>query len=870
MKPWKRRGSIRWYVVVTIAVVCAGVGFWGGRRPGSPASSRAASAPGDNEETWYTCGMHPEVLQREPGNCPQCNMKLTPMKVGASRASDSAIGGPEERKVLYWRAPMDPNYVSDTPGKSPMGMDLVPVYADAGDTITGDAVRINPVTIQNMGLRTERVRRGPLVKIVRTLGRVDYDEQRVVFVDTKFNGWIEKLYVDETGQPVQEGQPLFDVYSPELYSAQVEYVSAKRKLPELERSPLPDAVEDARRLVEAGRVKLKYYDISDEQIDALTATSAISKTMLVRSPAAGIVTEKMAIQKMPVKPGMRLYTIADLSRVWVYVDIYEYQLPWVTVGQDAMMTLSYLPGHIFRGKVVYIYPYLQKETRVIKVRLEFDNPTLELKPDMYATVMLEGRLREDAVLIPREAYIDSGTRKLVFVDRGHGQFEPRDIQTGVDGEGGRVEVLQGLDENDIVVTSGQFLLDAESKLQEAVAKMMKARRAPAKNKTAASATTRPHDHGGASGIPDEAEYACPMDAHPDQADPANQGAYFASEPGKCPRCGMKLQSIEELAWAQAQKASSGGDVAYTCPDHEHVFSDKPGRCPRCGRQLDPFKVLYTCRNIRHAGVVSVSNEDCRRCGDPPVAFRGPWLGEAMAAGNVPPDAAAAETAAYRCPVHPLVHSNEIGNCTICGAPLEAVRPGSEEARPTPALAKYVCPMHPEKVARNEPGICPICAMQLVERDRVIGIEETSDRLRQQMNYITEHYLGLQKLLSSDSTTDAARHALGLVDAAEALARNLRKESAAAPEALAAAEHLRDAALKITGADIAGSRAHFADLSRAVRTLLKHVRPDRTRWPKLYIFHCPMSRGDWIQTSEKKANPYYGFKMLDCGKLVETR
>jgi RND family efflux transporter MFP subunit len=425
-------------------------------------------AAGESEQT-YTCGMHPWVIAHEPGDCPICHMRLVPRK---DRGEDESTEGPQERRVLYWRAPMDPSYVSDSPGKSPMGMDLVPVYADEAESAVGKTITIDPVTRQNMGVRTTRVQRGPLVKTIRTVGRVDYDEQTVTFIDTKFEGWITTLYVDETGMPVQKGDPLFDVYSPKLWESQEEYLAALRGVDRLSETTLPEALEEARRLVEAARVQLDYFDITDAQIEELRRTRTSRKTLTIYSPSSGIVTEKMALEGMNVKPGMRLYTIADLSKVWVYVDVYEYQLPWVAVDQHGTMTLPYIPAREFNGRVVYIYPYLEKQTRVIKVRLEFENPTLELKPDMYANVTLRSDLDRDALLIPREAYIDSGIRKVAFIGLGDGKFQPREIQTGVEAENGMVEVLYGLDEGDRVVTSGQFMLDAESKLREANAKMM--------------------------------------------------------------------------------------------------------------------------------------------------------------------------------------------------------------------------------------------------------------------------------------------------------------------------------------------------------------------------------------------------------------
>lgn len=554
------RREARALTTVLVGVVALVVGLAGGRwwltRSGDAASGQPTAAAGTtagNNEQWYTCGMHPNVLQKEPGDCPICHMKLTPLKKVAD-AGQAPSGATSERRVLYWRAPMDPNYISDKPGKSPMGMDLVPVYADEDESPSAHTIRIDPVTIQNMGIRTEVLKRGPLVKVIRTVGRVDYNEQSVTYINTKFKGWIERLYVDQTGQHVSKGQELFDVYSPELYAAQEEYLAAVRNLPLLEGSTFAPALEDAARLVDAAVTKLKYMDVSDEQIAGIRDAKQVEKTLTIHSPAEGIVTEKTALEGMYVMPGMRLYTVADLSRIWVYVDIYEYQLPWLYAGQAARMTLPYVTGREFMGRVVYIYPYLEPQTRVIKVRLEFENPDLELKPGMYANIKLESELSRDALLIPREAYIDSGERKVAFVDRGDGKFEPRDIQTGVEAEDGMVEVLHGLDEGEVVVTSGQFLLDGESKLKEAVAKMMEAERAKTTKRAPDSEKSPDHAAGSAmvehQTMPHDAAYACPMEEHPDESDPANRGPYFSAEPGECPRCGMRLKPLDQLPWTK--------------------------------------------------------------------------------------------------------------------------------------------------------------------------------------------------------------------------------------------------------------------------------------------------------------------------------
>jgi Cu(I)/Ag(I) efflux system membrane fusion protein/cobalt-zinc-cadmium efflux system membrane fusion protein len=874
--------------MVTVLGFGAAGGYWyssfGSGRPSSGSAQAPESASAD---VFYTCGMHPQVVQRDPGVCPICNMKLTPMKQDGAE-EESAPSGPQEKRVLYWRSPMHPDYVSDLPGKDFMGHDLVPVYSHESERRGGPIIRIDPVVVQNMGIRTSRVRRGPLVKSIRTLGRIDYDEQKLVFVDTKIAGWIEKLYVDETGQAVKSGDPLFEIYSPELYSAQVEYVSALRKLPTMERSTFPDAVEDARRMVEAARQKLDYFDVPSDQIDRLAKTLTLEKAMQIQSPADGIVADKMALEGMRIMPGMRLFTIADLSRVWVYVDIYEYQLPWVHVGQIATMTLPYIPAKVFRGEVTYIYPYVQKQTRVIKMRLEFENPTLELKPDMYANVVLEGLLKQDAVLVPREGFIDSGTRKVAFVDRGQGKYEPRDLQVGVEAEGGEVEVLLGLNPGEVVVTSGQFLLDSESKLKEALAKMMEPTRLRPGSNDAGISESRPSDVARTTSMPAEPAYACPMDKHPDEADPARQGAYFSDEAGDCPWCGMKLKPITELKWAMAMKAADGAEVAYSCSDHPQVLADSPGACPVCDQELSPFKATFTCPNPKHSRQVSATHGRCPECGEPFAMFRGPWLGEDFAATEepvVPPEVSASEAAAeagrtvptdarYVCPMQECwAFSQDEGRCPVCGMklqPIDRVEWAANLVRSKGVPPRFVCPMHPNEAKSDEPGICSICAMQLVPPERIVGLDAGSASVAAQVDFLTEHYLGLQTQLAGDRKSEVARHALGLVDASEKLRDILRDDKETDAALLAAVSSLHSTSLRIRGKSLDDDRSHFAQISAAMRTIIKSHRPDKTRWPKLFIYHCPMSNRDWLQSVEKKANPFYGFKMLDCGNLVETK
>ena len=431
-----------------------------------------------HETDLYTCGMHPNVIQEGPGNCPICRMNLTPLNgapdrepANSTHATTDATG---EKNILYYRAPMDPTYISPKPGKSPMGMDLIPVYE--GEEAYGSTVKINPVTEQNIGVRTATVVERDLYQEIRTIGRVDYDETKVSHVHTKFTGWIEKTLVNTTGQRVNKGDVLVEVYSPDLVSAQEEYLDSYLKLMQAQRENKTAAISNLTSLLASTRKRLEYFDIPTDQIELLEQTQEVRKTLAIRSPFKGIVERKHALDGMEVKPGMALYTISDLSKVWVYADLFEYELPWIKTGQSAKMTLSYAPGKKFDGEVQYIYPYLDEKTRTIKIRLAFDNPNNDLKPGMYTNVVIQSAPVIKAIAVPSEAVMFSGERNLVFVALGKGRFAPRDVTIGVESGDNYYQIIEGIDAGEEVVTSAQFLLDSESKLQESIAKMLSVRK----------------------------------------------------------------------------------------------------------------------------------------------------------------------------------------------------------------------------------------------------------------------------------------------------------------------------------------------------------------------------------------------------------
>jgi len=450
-----------WILILVIASLAIGV------VAGKTLFGSSRTAGIHTEETGgkqqYTCGMHPEIISDEPGYCPICEMKLTPIRNDAASPADGDKG-----KIAYWVAPMDPTYIRNEPGKSPMGMDLVPVYES---DIGGSVIKIDPVTSQNMGLRMAPVEKQRLNRTVVTVAHLTYDEQKLSSINAKVSGWIEKLYVDYEGKSVKAGQPLLEIYSPDLVAAQREYLSALKNYERLENAGLESARKGAINLLDAARDRLLLWDISEKQIDDLQKNGSVRKTMTLYSPANGYVITKSVIEGDKITPGMRLFQIADLSTVWAIAHIYDYELPFVSNGQQAKLTMPYLPGKEFNGKISYIYPYLDSKNRSVEVRIEIPNKSMALKPNMYGTVTIESQLPGERLVIPDQAVIRSGVRDVVFVSLGDGKFMPREVKLGAEGENSVVEVVSGLNTGDLVVTSSQFMLDSESRLREATGKI---------------------------------------------------------------------------------------------------------------------------------------------------------------------------------------------------------------------------------------------------------------------------------------------------------------------------------------------------------------------------------------------------------------
>lgn len=386
------------------------------------------------------------------------------------RVSTGSAASPERAPLLY-RNPMNPQITSPVPAKDTMGMDYIPVYADAdAGAAPAGTVMIDPVTVQNIGVRTALAERRTMSRIINTVGRVDYDETRLYRMHPKTDGWIEKLLINTTGAPVRHDDILLSIYSPQLVSTQREYVLALKNLETFQDSSFEDVRTGAAKLVDNALERLRLMDVPDHQIEELRRTRQVKKELHIHAPAAGIVVNVGVREGQYVTARDELYAIADLSKVWVLVDIYEGELPWVRVGDEAEMTVMAAPGEAFTGRLTYIYPYAERATRTVKARLEFENSERFLKPDMFADVTIQASAKREAVAVPAEAIVRSGLREQVFVLRGPGKFEPREVIIGVSSEGW-TEIRDGVVPGERVVISAQFLIDSESKLREAATKM---------------------------------------------------------------------------------------------------------------------------------------------------------------------------------------------------------------------------------------------------------------------------------------------------------------------------------------------------------------------------------------------------------------
>lgn len=460
------RGQRLRQILIAAAVLAAfaiGFVFSSRLRPADSGASVAAPttvAATEQKQLW-TCGMHPQVIQDHPGDCPICHMELTPLK---SEAASSDASG--ERKVKYWWDPMmNPPYISQQPGKSPMGMDLVPVYED--EISAGPSVTIDPVIVQNMGIRVAPVVVGSVQRQVRVVGYLAEPEPLHRDINLRVRGWIEKLYADTDGMVIKKGQPLFELYSPEIQVAVSELITARKSI---DAAGDPRSKQSAQVLYDSTARKLELWGLEKQQVSALAQMEKASETVTYIAPIGGHLTEKKVYAGAGVEAGMLVMQIADRSEMWVELQVYEQQLPLVMLGSKARATIVSEPGKVFEGEVVFIHPHIDPQTRTALVRIKIPNQDYHLRQGMYATVDILAEPTRPSPIVPREAVIDTGTRQIAFVAVAGGKFEPREVKLGIGGRDGLVQVLAGLAPNEQVVTSGQFLLDSESRLKEAIQK----------------------------------------------------------------------------------------------------------------------------------------------------------------------------------------------------------------------------------------------------------------------------------------------------------------------------------------------------------------------------------------------------------------
>jgi Cu(I)/Ag(I) efflux system membrane fusion protein len=443
--------------VAAAAALGAAAGHWWPGKPSGTSSEGSSTAA--RKPLFYRNPMNPAVTSSLPAK-DEMGMDYVPVY-----AEDPGSTIEPARRVLYYRNPMGLDDTSPIPKKDAMGMDYIPVYADEGGSGDNNLVKISSDKIQKLGVRMAEVREGDISRTVHAVGVVDADERKLSTVALKFDGFIEKLYVNATGQPVRQGQPLFDLYSPDLLSAQHEYITARNGMAMLADSE-PWMQESIRELAQSGLEKLRNWGVSETEIRTLERQGKAQRTLVIRSPAAGIVMEKTALAGMRAAAGDTLFKIADLSSVWVIAEVYEQEIGLVSPGQTVRVMLDAYPGRPFDGKVTFIYPTLNAETRTVKVRIELPNPQGLLKPMMYAHVELVTAARL-ALVVPRSSVLDGGKQTLVLVERGEGRFEPRQVKLGMRGDE-MVEVLEGVSSGEKVVVAANFLIDAESNLRAAL------------------------------------------------------------------------------------------------------------------------------------------------------------------------------------------------------------------------------------------------------------------------------------------------------------------------------------------------------------------------------------------------------------------
>lgn len=517
------------------------------------------------ENTLYSCGMHPNIIESEAGTCPICGMNLTPIKGSGSKSSSKSSG---EKKIIYWRAPMNPNEVYDAPGKSQMGMDLVPVYEDEGGA--AGVVTVDGSVLQSMNVKMEFVKSENLSSTIYTNGTLETDERKEFALTTKFDGWIEKLYVNYTGQKVRKGQKLVKIYSPKLVAAQQELLTALSY----------GSASSSSTMLENAKRKLELFDITKKDIEKIISSRKINKYMTLYAPFNGTVLSKNVLDGEMVKAGKEIIKIADLSNLWLKADIYESELEKISIGSKAEVNFSYNPDKTFNGKVTFIYPTVNPKTRTITVRIDIKNNNNKLKPSMFANVILKGKDIGKVPTVPETAVLRSGKRNIVILSLGDGKFKPVDVKLGLYADG-FYQVLSGLKENDAIVSSGQFMIDSESSLRSAV-KLFTSDNAGKTPKTEMSN--------------DEMENMSKTDSEDvDKMEgDSNEKVSHEGHNHVNPIIHEGIIDVESI------DKNKDGKV-FECPMDWNIISDKDGRCPTCNMFLKEYTIDETKQNLKTNG-----------------------------------------------------------------------------------------------------------------------------------------------------------------------------------------------------------------------------------------------------------------------------
>jgi len=518
-------------------------------------AGNSSSDLNSGEKQLYTCGMHPEIISDEPGLCPICEMQLVPIKKNNQKTTG-------ERKILYWRAPMDPNEIYDSPGKSKMGMDLVPVYED--EASGSGIVTIDPEVQQNMNIKTETVQVKQLSSKVTTNGVLQTNETSEYIVTTRINGWVEKLYVNYTGQQISKGSKLMDIYSPELVSAQQELLTALSYQNTVNESSLNSIRESGDELVKNSMRKLELLEVPESEIKRLIDTKEVKTYITLFAHNSGTVLEKNIVEGQKVMGGMPLLKIANLSSLWLMADIYEYELTKVKVGSKASITFNFLPGKIYEGKVSFMYPTLDPKSRTVKIRIELNNRG-ELKPSMFANITIEGDDLGRKPVVPENAIIRSGLKDVVILSLGDGKFKPQKVQLGGYADG-YYQVLNGLSAGNTIVTSAQFLIDSESNLKAAISQFQ---------------STTPVESGDMKDEKRETKVdkqEAKMDEHDHSSSIVHEGV-------------IDVEAIDK---------NTDGKL-WECPMDWNVIADESGRCPLCNMKLKEYSIENIKSNLDKHG-----------------------------------------------------------------------------------------------------------------------------------------------------------------------------------------------------------------------------------------------------------------------------